>query len=527
MIYHILLTPSRPPETPKTYKPQEIHEISCDTGAPESVVRVALYELGYREPGQETPQPASTEFAYAVTLWLTEKLRNPEAFYWFHHLPKSFLRVLRGHSIDAVIPRDFPLHKYPVITRFLTQHQVYIWLRAQLSTPLGSNIHTQVTTNDIHLKSEDILLVNHWLSHFANNNEEQRWRLETARKAEIKARDYLACTYRVPITDIIDTSQTVLRHPSCTKWATHDLEYKGNCFDVKSGIRRKKGKHAELLIKQWKTADRNTAIHYIGTICEANGADFRIIGTATQQDFENLEKVAAIFSIEGGIRAQGILSCGNRFFPEWFFDSPREHAKTCDYAVSILSVIDFSADLAAYFLLFAPNLIPESLPRTPQNIIVGKILAALQALQTKRLRRAELMIALLSGTIEALPLRKECSILNSWGIISISDLPIWSSDSGNVLREWCCILDTLWNVPESLIGNITDICFSQERVLTGVVNGNRRTIIAYCGSCGKFPLIAGVNNWCEICGHLICDATDNRGDPCSYCKTGCSRVRIS
>ena len=45
-----------------------------------------------------------------------------------------------------------------------------------------------------------------------------------------------------------------------------------------------------------------------------------------------------------------------------------------------------------------------------------------------------------------------------------------------------------------------------------------RTILAFCGGCGRSPLYIGQNEWCCRCWWLVCDA-------CDHCTLGCPRIR--
>lgn len=61
-------------------------------------------------------------------------------------------------------------------------------------------------------------------------------------------------------------------------------------------------------------------------------------------------------------------------------------------------------------------------------------------------------------------------------------------------------------------------------VLKGVAkNGAENSVVAYCGGwmiypvkvrCGKFPLVVGLNIYCDRCGFLVCD-------DCGFCSLSC------
>ena len=74
------------------------------------------------------------------------------------------------------------------------------------------------------------------------------------------------------------------------------------------------------------------------------------------------------------------------------------------------------------------------------------------------------------------------------------------------------ILLCRWN---ERLEKVTRFELRAEGILHGYVGQERRTILAYCGGCGKAPLIAGAVNWCD------CDRGRLRCDVCGYCLEGC------
>ncbi|MBU0553057.1 hypothetical protein KKF91_16915 [Myxococcota bacterium] len=112
--------------------------------------------------------------------------------------------------------------------------------------------------------------------------------------------------------------------------------------------------------------------------------------------------------------------------------------------------------------------------------------------------------------------------------------PMGIYDPLNLIYNLINILCTLYeNQSSSNLKNYLKFKFTRNGFLYGRKKDSTRyeTILAHCGRCGHYPLIAGQNDRCHICSKLICNnkngaQTRPNLDPeiCSFCCESCSRI---
>lgn len=212
------------------------------------------------------------------------------------------------------------------------------------------------------------------------------------------------------------------------------------------------------------------------------------------------------------------------FLPPWAFDYPRKFYEVRDCVIEEIrgmsdqDIMRLLNDRHNFLpmLLAAQRMPPErwmsSLPSWEQEFIR-------RIVQLPRLSLGFLFALLIEFFVDTHKSYCEPHRPSEWGKFLYSEHlpekhPLGIYDPLNIILEFINALDILYVSLGRARLKFNRFDFKGPGLMRGrLANGEMRTILAYCGSCGSFPLIYGQQESCIKCGYLVCDA-----DGCMACN---------
>ena len=379
-------------------------------------------------------------------------------------------------------------------------------------------------------------------------------RLLSARSAEKTAMDfYQNQKYVREVEDISITQIKENNDPDWEKWKKYDLNVDGCPIDVKNSRQSPKSKdrYTEHCIPSFKRIERtNQEVRIAGVFSpylsafelldkpteDHGGAEILFLGETT---LASLQKLKSEFKdlVESPSRIESPSS--GYFLLPWVFDYPKYIYTEQDNARKELKDFSNFALLKESTLKF--DLIPVGIAAgiDLMEILDNEDLDCWEwnflDLLSNRIKKYGLSLPFIFLTILAHFLKMAASDERVSGFKPDkyrrllfykrrSNNPLGIYDPLGTIDALIEALNTLWIAEKGLIRSFSVFKLRSSNILLGKSNNETSwtTLIAYCGGCGKNPLVLGKSKLCE-CRRLICPncdfcCDDNRNWTTCRCK---------
>ena len=397
------------------------------------------------------------------------------------------------------------------------------------------------------LTESDIQLVSMWGQPIHNNLDGQSiienygkdgelGRLLSARSAEKVAAEF----YRNYGKTVMDISITQTEEKPQSEWKIYDLDVENVSVDVKNSRAYKNGKnrYSQYCIPQFKRNRQNHEVTIAGIFspylwpCEIlkpppYSRDFsvRFLGETTRS---NLEKLKEEFNslVESGSTTPEFA----RFLPPWVFEYPNYVYTERNKALNDFK--DFSRIAKLTSTPVGKGLVPVAIASGTDLAMVLNHDALDQWEQTfldqlgNRIKKFGLslpfvFLTVLTHFLKMAELPKSDSNFapdkyRRFLFRGESDRPLGIRDPLNTIDALIKALATLWTAENGLIRKFQIFRLRSFNILQGKFDQSDSlwtTLIAYCGECGKTPLVLGESGLCDY-RRLICSE-------CRYCCDQC------
>ncbi len=383
-------------------------------------------------------------------------------------------------------------------------------------------------------------------------------RLLHARSAEVAALRY----YENVSPNVLDTSVLQVEEPEDERWRTHDIQIDGQALDVKNARVFKKGRYVSHFVKEHKQTqgDAVTIVGVASRVHESYGS-FRKCTVLGQVDLPEIEKFKKDLRHLGTIVSAplDVVSLDINRIAGWLLEYCCEHYKSWErvrrsqtlvwrpyppphvnsfhgesivkrtggyaWAQSEAESAHRHGNLAPWFGGWSAA---RSIPSAGwcgdgiQEEFRGELEEWVR--QAGLTRRSVFWFVCLFVLANQRSLRNRAARKGIHDIIfpprlklgmNPRNFPFGLHDPGRFVWNMLKSAYTLIGRWTEGLENVTRFELRAEGILHGYFGQKRRTILAYCGGCGKSPLIAGAVNWCDCeRGRLKCDV-------CGYCLEGC------
>ena len=360
-------------------------------------------------------------------------------------------------------------------------------------------------------------------------------RLESARKSELASIAY----YRQLGSEVRDVSIGQLVENLTTKndWKTHDLVVDGRPIDVKS-TRRLGGsvESVHSFVRRTKRDNANNEIGFSGVVAKI-GKNSEIVssivtGECYTSDIKELntcfvELYPEFFEFSGDFYTK---------IPGWMYEFPDVHYDTVymDLENAFRSRPEFAhlGGPALQFMLtlsaFYPGRTRTSAQHKTERIYTEKLTdeerrfvrELLRVSRRAKLTRRSLYLFLLvyalslaerKGDFEPISLRRLLFLSTS---LKARSYPLGLFDPLHCVWDLITVLSKILKYHRDVLMRMSRFRMFNATILRGYIDGRFRTVLAYCGNCGKYPIYWGRSRSCEKCSYLICDQ-------CHFCSNHC------
>jgi len=380
---------------------------------------------------------------------------------------------------------------------------------------------------------EDMELIQLWKENKNVKNETEEERLLSARLAE-KA---VASFFRSQGKRVEDISITQIDNSNNGDWEYYDLNICNKPVDVKNARRCEKQyqRYVNFCIPSFKRR-RKSDVQIAGVlscydpICDlqnGNGSPVLFLGTTSKKKHDNLQKE---FSESNLLKIDFQTGFDNykKFLPFWIFDYPDYMYKLRKESLNILKTIPIP-NLSLYN--------EKNINPIPAFIAAG--LKHNYDLSSTLLEFEKILRQNISKNGFSLPIIF-LSVLHHFLYVLASDYtdnydpyqynklifstndktrPLFIYDPLETINELIQCLSILWEERTDGLKNYKYFKLQGFHILLGSTdNKTWVTLLAYCGECGKSPLIFGRHENCPSCYNhkLICPK-------CDFCSINCSR----
>lgn len=394
------------------------------------------------------------------------------------------------------------------------------------------------------LDENDCKLICSWRKNPEDNDKELD-RLKSARIAE-KAAIKFYQTY-LKDEDVKDVSKTQLDGEN-EEWKNYDLKVGNDKIDVKNARREgpKMTKHHVQRKFEERTALNGIKICGIVSPRDMEGQSLiEYIGETSIKKINELKeafKNTKVIKIDKALDVSTSYSNAfypngrthSRVFPPWIFDYPdyvyRERTEALkDFRVTVEEHKQVVKEMLEEMSELLPIMaaagveIPVTGDETQKVIFAAKL--------ANKVREHGLSLPIIYLTVLCHFLDMARSDSPGWDgpkalykqclfIHADQRKPLGIDDPLRVISGLIEVLEQLWNDGgKNHLGEFKAFNLVNFNILRGEKKSSEwKTLVAYCGNCGKYPLVIGKEKNCENCGKLICD--------CGYCSDNCPEVVI-
>ena len=351
------------------------------------------------------------------------------------------------------------------------------------------------------LDAADQRLVSDWRRDPKRNLDEETNRLESARRAEKTSLAY----YRSLGYEVEDVSIQQLREGAPKDWKTHDLRADGRSLDVKNVRCPRPDRFGEYHWKEHKLhRTREVPIVGVVSIEEGDPGVSMITGELQHSDLACFRDQVSSYPRDQKISAE--FGDASTFVPGWLFEYPKRHYASMpdwdDVLRRWLKICDgLNVDVAPWILALAasrirslPNRpsdtrVPESVHRFFQHFGVSRrtlfwfaLTYLLSHMEEPRAR---------DNLIEQIFPDRVTAVRSAHRLSKEEEYPLALFDPRMYIWHLIHTLSQMIQSNRRLLATVSEYRLRGAGVLQALVEGRWRTVLAYCGNCGKWPIFLG------------------------------------
>ena len=360
-------------------------------------------------------------------------------------------------------------------------------------------------------------------------------RLESARKSELASIEY----YRQLGSEVRDISigQLVGNLTIPNEWKTHDLLVDGRPLDVKS-TRRFYGRveSVHYFIKKTKRDNANNEIGFAGVVAKIGKTSLILSSMVNGECYtSHIKELKTCFAE----LYPGFFEFSGDFYtniPGWMYEFPDVHYDTAymdlETAFRSRPELAYLGGPALQFMLtlspFYPGKTQTSAKHDTERIYAEKLTdeerrfidELLRVSRRTRLTRRSLYLFLLvyalslaerKDDFEPVSLRRLLFLSTS---LEARSYPLGLFDPLHCVWDLITVLSKILKYHRDVLLKMSRFRMYNATILRGYIDRRFRTVLAYCGNCGKYPIYWGRSKSCEKCSYLICDE-------CHFCSDYC------
>ena len=351
------------------------------------------------------------------------------------------------------------------------------------------------------LDAADQRLVSGWRRDPKRKLDEETNRLESARRAEKTSLAY----YRSLGYETEDVSIQQLQEGAPKDWKTHDIRADGRSLDVKNVRCSRPDRFGEHHWKEHKL-HRTREVPIVGVVSMEDGDPgvSMITGELQHSDLACLRDQVSSYPRDQKISAE--FGDASTFVPGWLFEYPKRHYASMpdwdDVLRRWLKICDgLNVDVAPWILALAasrirslPNRpldtrIPESVHRFFQHFGVSRrtlfwfaLIYSLSHMEEPRAR---------DNLIEQIFPDRVTAVRSAHRLSKEEEYPLALFDPRMYIWHLIHTLSQMIQSNRRLLAAVSEYRLRGAGVLQALVEGRWRTVLAYCGNCGKWPIFLG------------------------------------
>ena len=349
------------------------------------------------------------------------------------------------------------------------------------------------------LDAADQRLVSNWRRDPKRKPDDEKDRLESARRAEKASLAYYSrLGYQVE-----DVSIQQLREGALEDWKTHDIRADDRPLDVKN-VRCSRpdrfGEHHWKEHKQHRTKD----VSIVGVVSMGDPGVSTIAGELEHSDLVRFRGQVSRYTRGPKISAE--FSDWQRFVPGWLFECPKRHYASMpdwdDVLRRWLKICDgLNIEVVPWILALAASRI-QSLPNHPLDTrITGSVHRFFQHFGVSR--RTLFWFALThmlshmeepwarDDLIEQIFPDRATAVRSAARSSKEKEFPLALFDPRMYIWHLIHTLSQIIQSNRRLLATVSDYRLRGAGVLQAQIEGRWRTVLAYCGNCGKWPIFLG------------------------------------
>ena len=413
-------------------------------------------------------------------------------------------------------------------------------------------------TGDPRLLSEDF---DRWLALKEDGvpeNLRKDWELGRCLSARL-AEKAAANVYRNLNLSVRDIARTQLNEGGDDLWKLCDLEVGGQKIDVKNARRSRTSPdtYVEHCVPRFKTDRESDDIMIAGVLSDYQWVDYlvhpekaRNLATSVflgETSRQTLNELSDYFCRDGVLEMDfSRKSQPYNFLPAWVFSYSEEFYKSSSKAVAKLnrmtlpSAFDFQKAKTSITMPLVINNHPSKQAYgVNENPLITRFLDELSDVLTKFPKKlpAVFMCVLTDFLKTCLDEDRQLEFSPDIYLDALFFERKWQFPAGIydplfTLQSLINTLSVLWERNRNAITKYRQFKLRGGTILQGRPReggGRWETLVAHCGGlfpdygkCGKYPLVAGLNETCSSCGYLICDNPE-----CDFCYRSCERYQRS
>ncbi len=351
------------------------------------------------------------------------------------------------------------------------------------------------------LDAADQRLVSDWRRDPKRKLDEETNRLESARRAEKASLAYYSSLgYQVE-----DVSIQQLREGALEDWKTHDIRADDRPLDVKNVRCSRPDRFGEHHWKEHKQ-HRTREVPIVGVVSMEDGDPgvSTITGELEHSDLACFRDQVSSYSCDQNISVE--FGDWSTFVPGWLFEYPKRHYASMpdwdDVLRRWLKICDgLNIEVAPWILALAASRI-RSLPNRPLDTrITGPVHRFFQHFGVSRRTLFWFVLTYLLSHMEEPRARDDLieqifpdratTARSSARSSKEKGFPLALFDPRMYIWHLIHTLSQMIQSNRRLLATVSEYRLRGAGVLQALVEGRWRTVLAYCGNCGKWPIFLG------------------------------------
>ncbi|MCY3641290.1 MAG: hypothetical protein OXH37_09780 [Gammaproteobacteria bacterium] len=393
---------------------------------------------------------------------------------------------------------------------------------------------TPKVTFHIQLTDEDEQLISLWRRKPSNSGTDENQRLQAARKAEKAALEYYS-----GIGNQVDDVSIQQLHGRSGDWERFDLRAAGRPLDVKNVRCAREDRFAEFHWKKQKR-DGGLDIPIVGVVWMEDSENSVVVGELDRRELSEFRKLVDTHQAEFQVLAEGRDRL--RFIPGWLLEYPEDHYRSMpDWENLTERWLNISRDLEVdpphWILALMSSRLPSLSDRSIKTPLLHEIQEHFQHFGVSRKTVFWLVLLHMLSRVEnpnfaAIELTRHL-FPNAEGC---DKFPLGCVDPRRYVWTLIQTLKRLIEANSEILREVSKFRLLGLGILQAETHGQWRTILAYCGDCGKSPIFLGApdaahqpesrqSGHCQSCP---CDQRRLVCDKCGSCSgKNCSERGIA